>query len=385
MATEPGKTILITGGAGFIGSHTADLLISAGNRVRALDVLDPQIHGEGRARPAYLHPEVELVRGDVRNQGDLESALEGVDTVYHFASRTGVGQSMYDIKNYVETNCAGTAALIEAIIRSGRKLKRLVLSSSRAVYGEGTAECALHGRVYPHARRRRDLFAGRFAVRCPVCGSAARPTVTGEDRPPAPVSVYARTKLQQEEYCRYAAETFDLPVTILRYFNVYGSRQSLENPYTGVISIFYSRFLAGQPVSLYEQGLPGRDFIHVSDVAHANVLAGSADVEPGTCINIGSGVETSIGKVARKLAAACGRKAELLKTGQFRVGDIRACTADVTRAKEMLGFEPLTSLEAGLAEFSAWAATQESADFYQRAVEELSEHGLFGCADGATS
>jgi dTDP-L-rhamnose 4-epimerase len=385
MPAQRESTILITGGAGFIGSHTADLLVAAGYRVRVLDLLDPQIHGERREFPAHLNAGVERLRGDVRNPADLERALDGVEAVYHLAALTGVGQSMYDLRSYVDTNCTGTAAILDALVKRRHSLRRFVLASSRAVYGEGTAECPAHGRVWPPARGRGNLEAGRFEALCPTCGAPTRPLATEENRPLAPVSVYAWTKKQQEEYCRYAAETFDLPVTILRYFNVYGSRQSLKNPYTGVVSIFYSRIMAGQPISLYEHGAPGRDFVHVEDVARANVLALTADVKPGACINIGSGAASTIRDVAEALAAAGDRNVGLVETAEFRIGDIRSCYADVANAKALLGYEPRKSLVQGMAEFVAWASTQRSVDLYAKAVDELSRHGLFGRVGGAAS
>ncbi|MFH1022489.1 MAG: NAD-dependent epimerase/dehydratase family protein [Planctomycetota bacterium] len=373
-------TILITGGAGFIGSHTADRLLAEGHRVRILDCLDPQIHGGTGEFPAYLHPAVEKIRGDVRNPADLNIALDGVDAVYHFAALTGVGQSMYDMKSYVDVNGTGTATLIEAIIKRRQKLKRFVLASSRAVYGEGSGACPAHGLVHPAPRRRLDLEAGRFGALCPVCQAEVRSVPTPEDRPLSPISVYAWTKKQQEEYVRYAAETFGLPGTILRYFNVYGSRQSLKNPYTGVVSIFYSRMKAHQPIALYEEGLPGRDFVHVSDVARANALALSAEVPPGTILNIGSGIESTIQDVAEALAEAGNQKALLISTGEFRVGDIRSCHADISRARNLLEYEPKVSLKQGMAEFASWAGTEESVDLYQKTVDELDRHGLFGRA-----
>ena len=287
-------TILITGGAGFIGSHTADALIGQGHTVRVLDNLDPQIHGTSGVFPAYMNPAVECRQGDVRDVSQVAEALQGVDAVYHFAALTGVGQSMYDLKAYVDTNCTGTAALLEAILKNGKPIKRLVLASSRAVYGEGTHHCPEHGTVYPGMRVREDMDRGEFAATCPTCGVAVSPLPTAEDRPLEPISVYGWTKKQQEEQCQYVAKTFGLPVTMLRYFNVYGSRQSLQNPYTGVVSIFYSRILADQPIYVYEHGTPGRDFIHISDVVQANLAALERDIKPGTCINVGSGQRHSI-------------------------------------------------------------------------------------------
>lgn len=372
--------VLITGGAGFIGSHTADALIAAGHRVRILDILDPQIHGSERQWPPYLAPTLEKMVGDVRDPATVARALDGVDAVYHLAALTGVGQSLYDIRNYVDTNCTGTATLLEALVKRDRPLERLVLASSRAVYGEGTHSCAEHGLCYPPLRKREDLERGRFAVICPQCGAALDSVPTGEDKPLAPLSVYAWTKKQQEELCRYAADTYGIPVTILRYFNVYGSRQSLQNPYTGVVSIFYSRLLADQPISLYEGGKPLRDFVHVQDVARANILALNAALPTGACFNIGSGAEVSIRAVAETLMAATGRSVPILDRGEFRVGDIHACCADLTRSRELLGYMPEVSLSDGMQEFVAWAGKQASIDGYQTAVAELERFNLFGRA-----
>jgi dTDP-L-rhamnose 4-epimerase len=378
------SSVLITGGAGFIGSHTAGLLIAQGHRVRVLDCLDPQIHGRNAGFPSYLHPDVERVRGDVRSFDDVSRALRGIDVVYHLAARTGVGQSMYDMRDYVDTNCTGTANLLEAIVKGKHPLRRLVLASSRAVYGEGTYGCTEHGRTHPPQRRREDLDAGRFEVYCPACGAEMYPLPTEEDRPLRPMSVYAWTKRAQEEQCAYAASTFAIPVTILRYFNVYGSRQSLTNPYTGVVSIFYSRMRAGEDISLYEHGGPIRDFVHVSDVARANVLAMDADVEPGTRINVGSGEDSSIEAVAWALAAVCGADVPILPTDQFRVGDIYACYADIRRAADLLGYRPNASLPPGMEEFVRWADGEDSKDLYDKTVAELAEYGLFGGARRAS-
>lgn len=373
-------TVLITGGAGFIGTHTADALVRSGRRVRVLDLLDPQIHGPGAQFPAWMPPQVECLYGDVRDPEAVARALDGVDAVLHFASLTGVGQSMYDIRSYVDTNVLGTATLLETIQRTRPQLRRLVLSSSRAIYGEGPYACAEHGPVEPAARDRARLESGRFGMPCPVCGNDLQALSTPEDKHPAPVSVYALTKREQEDYCRYAAQTFGLPVVILRYFNVYGSRQSLQNPYTGIVSIFYSRLQAGRPISVYERGLPLRDFVHVSDVVQANLRALEADVAPGSAYNVGSGERCTVGDIARMLADALGVEPDLQDLGEFRVGDIFACVADLARSRRELGYAPQTSLAGGMREFVAWARTQPAEDRYADAVAALQRHSLMGRA-----
>lgn len=376
--------ILITGGAGFIGSHTADALLAHGHRVRVLDLLDPQIHGGQNKFPAYLDPRIECIQGDVRSVKDLGRALEDIDAVYHFAALTGVGQSMYDIRNYVDINCNGTATLIETIVKTKKQLKRLILSSSRAVYGEGTHFCSEHGLQYPQPRSREKMEAGSFDVFCPHCQKPLQSRPTAEDRPYYPMSVYAWSKKHQEDYCLYAAKTYGLSLTILRYFNVYGQRQSLQNPYTGVVSIFFSRFAAGQPVYLYEHGKPGRDFVHVSDVAQANVLALENDTPPGSCFNVGMGEEQTIQQIAEALAAASGVKPQFEDRGEFRVGDIRSCYADLSRSRSILGYEPRINLIEGMKQFASWARGEKSVDLYQKTVDELTRYGLFGQAKPGT-
>ncbi len=375
------KRILITGGAGFIGSHTADALLKKGYEVRILDLLDPQIHGTTSEFPTYLDPTIECIRGDVRVLSDVVQALDGVDAVYHFAALTGVGQSMYDIRDYVQTNSDGTATLLEAIVKQKRSVKRLILASSRAVYGEGSHECSAHGEVTPAPRKRSDLAKGAFGVFCPQCGAEMSAVPTREERSLSPASIYALTKQHQEDYCRYAAETFDLPVTVLRYFNVYGSRQSLNNPYTGVVSIFYNRIMADKAVSLYEHGLPIRDFVHVNDVVQANLRALETDTGQFGCFNVGTGKRTTIIDIVEALAQAVGRHAQTEDRGEFRVGDIHACYADLARIHAVLGYKPQTPLRDGMVEFSGWARKQASTDQYEKTVDELRQFGLFGRAD----
>lgn len=369
--------VLVTGGAGFIGSHTARALVKAGYRVRVFDNLDPQVHGE---HPLLLKDDhdFEFQHGDVRDRDDLRSALEGVSHVLHLAALTGVGQSMYDIADYVDVNVTGTANLLELITTDRLAVRRIVLSSSRAVYGEGTHECPNCGIVYPPVRRRSDLEKGRFDVFCHGCGSTTKPVPTAELRPLRPTSIYGWTKKAQEELCSLAAETHGLPVVALRYFNVYGSGQSLTNPYTGIVSIFFSRLREGKALSIYEHGTPERDFVHISDVVEANVKALESELVPGEILNIGSGERVTVPEVAITLSTALGLDARMEDRGEYRVGDIHSCMADLSRARRLLGFTPAVALDEGMREFLAWAVDQESTDRYDQAVDELESFGLFG-------
>ena len=377
--------VLITGGAGFIGTRTSALLDSAGHQVRVLDCLDPQIHGESAAFPASLPDSVETIRGDVCNLSDCMSALQDVDAVLHLAARTGVGQSMYDVADYFETNVRGTATLIEAIVKSKVRLKRLVLASSRAVYGEGLFKCEQHGVFHPDVRRKIDLEAGKFGVSCPACRQPALAIPTDENCDARPLSAYALTKKHQEDVVQWASQVFDIPLVVLRYFNVYGAGQSLKNPYTGVVSIFYSLLKAGRSLSLYEGGLPIRDFVHVSDVARANMLALGDAAAVGGAFNIGSGDRQSIEDISRSLGKAMGVKPELEYKGEFRVGDIFACYANLDRSADGLKYAPNINLAQGMDVFARWASTEESADLYDKTVSELKAHGLFGRAGAVDS
>ncbi len=372
--------VLITGGAGFIGTHTAIALHAGGHRIRILDLLDPQIHGTAADFNPALRAVAECVRGDVCDQADCRAALDGIDCVFHFAARTGVGQSMYDVGDYVATNVQGTAALIEAIVKMKLPLKRFVLASSRAVYGEGRFECATHGPVHPGPRDAASMRAGAFDVLCPACGVPMQAVPTPVDCECRPLSVYAITKQQQEEYAQYAAHVFGLPLVVLRYFNVYGSMQSLCNPYTGVISIFNGLLRDGAPLSLYEHGRPIRDFVHVSDVVRANLLAMAPTLRTGEIFNVGSGQATTIAEVARTQAAIMGLEPQLEDRGEYRIGDIFACYADLSHSRQGLGYAPQVDLHTGMAEFVSWAQGQATGSRYGAAVGELKAHGLLGQA-----
>jgi len=372
--------VLITGGAGFVGIHTARALHAAGHQVRILDVLDPQIHGVDASFSESLSSIADCVRGDVCDVADCTRVLDGIECIFHFASRTGVGQSMYDISDYVATNVLGTAALIEAVVKARLQLKRFVLSSSRAVYGEGLFRCGAHGVFHPSLRDPQAMQAGDFAMHCPQCGAEMSALPTPTDCPAEPLSVYAITKKQQEDYCQYAARTFGLPLITLRYFNVYGSMQSLRNPYTGVVSIFYSLLREGRALSLYERGLPLRDFVHVSDVVRANLLAMNEQLAAGSVFNVGTGVAVTIGDIANAQAKAMGVHAVLEDHGEYRVGDVFGCYADISLSRQSLAFAPQVDLATGMREFVAWADGQAAVNQYDKTVAELRAHGLFGKA-----
>jgi dTDP-L-rhamnose 4-epimerase len=373
-----GNLILITGGAGFIGSHTIEALLARGDRVRILDNLDQQVHGEHRILPDRLDSEIELVNGDVRDAATVDECLLGVDRVLHLASLTGVGQSMYDLRDYTDVNVTGTANLLERIARSRGKVRRLVLSSSRAVYGEGTFECSVCGVVFPQGRAKRALESGDFAMYCPRCHGEVRSVPTTESRPLRPLSIYGWTKRCQEELCLQASDISGIPVTILRYFNVYGPRQSLVNPYTGIVSIFYARIIAGKPISIYENGVPARDFVHVSDVVAANLAALDQSEEGCATINVGTGMATTVAEVARSLGRAVDRQPTIEVGPEYRAGDIHSCVAETARMRELVGSSARVSLDEGLDEFARWASGQASIDRYDNMVEEMRRHGLFG-------
>jgi dTDP-L-rhamnose 4-epimerase len=376
MATE--GHILITGGAGFIGSHVADELLRRGHRVRVLDSLVGQVHGEGASRPAYLDPEIELLRGDVRDAHAVERALAGVTAVYHFAATVGVGQSMYELAHYTAVNDLGTAVLLEALVKSrgSRRVERLVVASSMSVYGEGLYQAPDGSRVSGVQRSLEQLRLRDWEPRGPR-GEPLRPVPTSEDKPEALHSIYALNKFDQERMCLLVGQAYGVPTVALRFFNVYGTRQALSNPYTGVLAIFAARYLNGNSPLVFEDGRQRRDFVAVEDVARACALALTAERAAGTVINVGSGEACSVLEVATKLAAVLGkRELEPELTGKYRVGDIRHCFADIARARELLGYEPRVRLEDGLGRLAEWLAGQVAHDKVGEARRELAERGL---------
>lgn len=367
------KTILITGGAGFIGSHLGDALLRGGHRVRALDCLLPQVHGASGRRPAYLSSEIELIVGDVRNPEDVRRALDGVDAVYHFAARVGVGQSMYEIDEYVDVNDRGTAVLLEALAK--RPVEKLVVASSMSIYGEGLYRStgALHEDV---ARSAADLKRAQWEP-LGARGEKLEPVATPESKRPALASVYALSKYDQERMCLMIGEAYGIPTVALRFFNVYGTRQALSNPYTGVLAIFASRLLNNKSPMIFEDGLQRRDFVHVEDVVQACMLSLDCTKASGQVLNVGSGHAYTVRDIARALAEVTGKtRIQPEISGKYRVGDIRHCFADISHAQRLLGYAPSVTLDQGLGELAAWLEGEVAIDRVDEAKEQLASRGL---------
>ncbi len=366
---------MITGGAGFVGSHLADGLLAAGHSVRILDDLTPQVHPLGR--PDYLAPEVELVVGDVRDPNRLRDVLAGVEVVFHFAATVGVGQSMYEIARYMSVNTQGTAELLQAMLDTKMTPDKLVVASSMSIYGEGQYCCVKCGRTAaPPLRPLGQLRQGRWEVPCAHCGGTHAPRPTVETKPSEINSIYALSKRDQEEMCLIFGRTYGIPVTALRFFNIYGTRQSLSNPYTGVAAIFASRLLNDQAPLVFEDGEQMRDFVSVHDIVRANLLAMERPESDGEVINVGCGKPIEIRRVAEILAHALGKDIAPVITQKYRAGDIRHCFADLTKARKLLGYEPRVLHEEGFLELAAWLRHQQADDKAETMLQELNTFGL---------
>lgn len=369
-----GKAVLITGGAGFIGSHLCDYLLENGFTVRVLDSLIEQVHGKTRERPGYLHPDVHLITGDIRDRNAVEKALKNVDLVFHFAAMVGVGQSMYEIENYTDVNNRGTSVLLEAIIRN--PVEKLIVASSMSVYGEGNYR-KRNGEIVPGFERSLENLRSGVWELTDDENYIMQPVATDELKAPVLSSVYALSKYDQERMCLITGRAYKIPVTALRFFNVYGTRQSLSNPYTGVLAIFASRLLNNNPPLVYEDGNQKRDFVNVRDVASACLLASQKKEANGEVINVGSGHAYTIREIGERLATILNKKEYLPKiTSSYRAGDIRHCFADISKAKHLLGFIPLVDLDKGLSELTEWLSEQKAHDGFEMAGKELEKRGL---------
>ncbi len=371
-----GERVLVTGGAGFIGSHLVDTLLEKGHFVRAYDNLEPQVHGESQKIPDYLNKEVELIVGDVRDREKLKEAINGIDVVFHLAASVGVAQSMYEIAKYTESNTMGGATLLDLIANEKHNIRKVIIASSMSVYGEGPYECDDCGEVYPKIRSLEQFKRNDWEMKCPNCNVDVKPIPTGEDKPLFPTSIYAVSKRDHEEMFLIIGRAYQIPTVALRFFNVYGPRQALSNPYTGVAAIFSSRLMNAKPPIIFEDGNQARDFIHISDIVQACILAMDKSEGDYQVFNIGTGRKLTVLDVANVLIDKLGFKGESQIVNRFREGDIRHCYADISLAKGVLGYEPKIKFEDGIIDLVNWVKLQKAVDKVDFAIDILDKKGL---------
>ncbi len=367
--------VLVTGGCGFIGSHLVDRLVNCGHKVRVYDLLEPQVH-LGK-KPSFLNKDAEYIYADVRNKEKLKKALKGIEIVFHQAAQVGVAQSMYQIEKYVSHNSLGTAVLLDLIINSNNAVKKIIVASSMTIYGEGAYCCRECGKINPSLRENAQLKRRDWEMRCPKCGIKATHMPTAEDKLPLPASIYATTKRCQEEMSLEVGRAYKIPTVALRYFNAYGERQSLNNPYTGVSAIFLSQVKNNHRPLIFEDGKQSRDFIYISDIVEANILAMQKKEADYDFFNIGTGAPHSILDIAKTRIALYNNK-ELMPeiTNKFRAADIRHCYADISKISKKLGFKPKVPFEEGMKKLIIWSEAQQAIDFSKKAQLELKKRGL---------
>jgi dTDP-L-rhamnose 4-epimerase len=375
--------VLVTGGAGFVGSFLCEELHRQGFEVRIFDNFEPQVHAQEsnnlrglKAAGGGFVKGVELVWGDVRSAPQLDAAMKGVDAIVHFAAQVGVGQSMYEVHRYVDHNTAGTAVLLELLAARKHPIRKLVVASSMSIYGEGAFDCPSCGEVHPRLRGLAQMQEGDWEARCPGCGRRATPKPTSEAKPLLPTSIYAITKRDQEEMCLAIGRAYGIPTVALRFFNIYGPRQALNNPYTGVAAIFSSRLLNRRPPVVFEDGRQTRDFVHVTDIVQAALLALTKEEADFEVFNVGSGRASSVREIAELLARKMRRDIAPQIENKFREGDIRHCYADIRKIGARLGYRPRVRLEDGIDELIAWASEQSAEDRFEHAAAELKARGL---------
>ena len=373
------KNVLITGGAGFIGSHLVDTLIEQkGYEVSILDILEEQVHGEINNPPAYLNKNAKFFRGSVNDYKKLEDLVGENDVIFHMAATVGVGQSMYQIKKYVDNNILGLANLLDILVNSEHDIEKVVIASSNTVYGEGKSHCNNCGVIFPQLRSLDQMKRKDWELYCPKCGYKVKPLLTDENSPYNPSSIYAFSKQAQERMSLMIGNTYGINTTVLRLFLVYGTRQALSNPYTGVCAIFSTRALYGKPPIVFEDGKQSRDFVSVSDVCQALILAMEKIAANGEVFNVGTGIPITIKEVAEIITEKINPKLKPIYKQQFRIGDIRHCVADISKIKNKLGYSPILTFKEGIDDLIDWITAQKD-DIQkptQKAMQELKEKGL---------
>ena len=372
------KKVLITGGAGFIGSNLSLKLIEKGYEVIVLDNLSPQIHGSYSPLYESIKDKVNFIKGTVLSYDDWKKALDGVDVVVHLAAETGTGQSMYEIEKYTDVNIKGTSIFLDILANEKHSVKKMIVASSRSIYGEGKYDCPKCGIVYPNERKDEDMAKGDFAVKCPYCGMDAKLLATDEESKIHPSSIYGITKQVQEQMFLVMGKSLNIPAVAFRYQNVYGAGQSLSNPYTGILSIFSTRIKNGNDINIFEDGKESRDFVYVDDVVEATILGIEKDEANYEVFNVGLGEAIDVNTVASTLTRAYDSNSKITISGNYRLGDIRDNYADLKKIKSKLGFKPKISFEEGIKRFTAWVNAQEVVeDKYEKSIEEMKEKGLY--------
>jgi len=374
------ENILISGGAGFIGSNLALKLVSLGHNVRVLDNLSPQIHTNSKENSQLyqsIKGKVTFINGDVRNRKDWQKAIANSTVIVHLAAETGTGQSMYQIEKYVQVNCGGTAIMLDVLANEKHTVKKVVVASSRAIYGEGKYYCESHGEVFPDEREDTQMSNGQFEPLCSICKQPLSMLATDEYSKIHPSSIYGITKSDQEQMILVACKSLGISAIALRYQNVYGPGQSLSNPYTGILSIFSTRILNNNPINIFEDGKESRDFVFIDDVVNATVLAIQDNKLKSCSLNVGSGVSTTVQTVADSLKKLYQSDVDIKVSGNYRLGDIRHNKADISKIKKLLGFSPKVSFEDGLKQFVDWVKNQEvNSDNYEQSINEMKDKGL---------
>jgi dTDP-L-rhamnose 4-epimerase len=370
---------LVTGGAGFIGSHLVKALLYKGHQVIVYDDFDPQVYAPqsvSKRIQDWNNLGAEVVQADIRDREKLCANLKRVDVILHQAAAVGVGQSMYQVEHYMDVNTRGTAVLLDILANEHHQVRKIVVASSMSIYGEGKYTCDTCGVVYPKQRTERQLAMQQWEILCPKCNTLATPVPTDEDKPLYPSSMYAISKRDQEEMCLVFGQVYQIPTVALRYFNVYGPGQALSNPYTGVAAIFASRLLARNPPIVFEDGLQSRDFVHVRDIVQANLLAMESDAADYEALNVGSGHAVTVLAIANTLVAALGLELSPHIANEYRSGDIRHCVSDITKIRKLLGYEPRVTFEEGMRDLIQWVPSQKPVDLFEQAYRELLDHGL---------